>query len=445
MEFIANKLNGNFLRNILPNSSDEITEAMAAIAYGSNFQEDLISNCVKNKYRLDIWMRYDHTVPVEPSLLKRILSHHKDNIFCSLIPDRFHSKVIWWKGYGVYIGSANHTDNGWISNIEAGVFLTEFDLQRDNMERQLEDFFDSLSSLDVCQRLSPQIIEELEKIQALRKGADSRGEELRSIPEWNGPTFVKQNNFFEKRKINFQNEWRETLGYLHGIGELLKEHRPSWVSKDVPIEWQIDQFLHAYYYNKVGESLQKPYEDYYKNNCPNPSRAVNEAISWWERTLSAPSHEDVTLYINAPLIKDYLSKDKILSLTENEFSAVCFATHATKDHVIKMDLTTLGRPDLRSLSRDERVPLFARWLLKQKNGKGLGVLELLQFVLYGGDDGDLWHRLYLSFSDQNYKLPHYGLNSIAELVGWARPELSPPRNGRTSKALRALGFDVKIY
>jgi hypothetical protein len=57
----------------------------------------------------------------------------------------------------------------------------------------------------------------------------------------------------------------------------------------------------------------------------------------------------------------------------------------------------------------------------------------------------MWERLYTAARDPNYALPHYGLNSIAELAGWARPEVAPPRNGRTSKALRALGYDVRIY
>ncbi len=37
-----------------------------------------------------------------------------------------------------------------------------------------------------------------------------------------------------------------------------------------------------------------------------------------------------------------------------------------------------------------------------------------------------------------------GISSIAEVVGWARPEDTPPRNGRTNKALRALGYPVKV-
>lgn len=448
MEFIANALNGKFLSNILPSSDVEIDGVMAAIAYGSNFNDekrDFVGHCLANHYRLDIWMRYDHTVPVAIPLLKRLLRHHKDNIFCKLIPDCLHSKFIWWKGYGAYIGSANLTDRAWFSNIEAGIFLSEADLQRDGMQIELENFFDNLTNLDKAFSLNEEIIKELEKIEVARKGIQDTGKSLRSVPVWAGPTDFTKAKANDRRKNEFKREWLETLTYLRSIGEQLATHRPAWINADIPIAWQIDQFLHAYYYNMVGDSRAKPFEDYYINNRGNPKLALLPVLKWWKDTSAAPSDEDSNLYVNAPCIRDNLSKDKILTLSEHEFAEVCAKTHATRDHVIKMDLATLGRHDVTTLSRDERIPLYAVWLLKQRNAKNWNVLELLDYVLYGGKDDELWERLYTASRDHEYTLPHYGLNSVAELVGWARPEVAPPRNGRTSNALRALGFDVRVY
>jgi hypothetical protein len=76
MEFIANAFNGKFLETVLPPPDADIDGVMAAIAYGSNFnveKRDFIGHCLQNRYRLDIWMRYDHTVPVAVPLLKRLL------------------------------------------------------------------------------------------------------------------------------------------------------------------------------------------------------------------------------------------------------------------------------------------------------------------------------------------------------------------------------------
>lgn len=448
MDFIANALNGNYLASFLPSTSDEVNGVLAAIAYGSNFNDeksDFIGHCLANRYRLDIWMRYDHTVPVAVPLLKRLLRHHKDNVFCNLIPDRLHSKVIWWKGYGAYIGSANLTDRAWVSNVEAGVFLSEADLQSGGMQNELENFFEILRNTEQAFPLTEEIIRELEKMEAARRGIADKGKELRSMPVWEGPVFVGAKKATDRRKGAFRKEWLDGLTHLRGIAEQLSEYRPAWISEDVPAAWQADQFLHAYYYNKVGDSRGKPYEDYYNKNRSNPKLALSDVLHWWKNTTSPPSDEDVTFNHNAPCIRKYLAKEKILTLTEQAFAEVCKCTHATRDHVIKMELATFGRYDLTYLSRDERLPLYASWLLKQRNGKGWNALQLLNYVLYGGKEDDLWERLYTATHEREYTLPHYGLNSIAELVGWARPEVTPPRNGRTSKALRALGFDVKIY
>lgn len=448
MKFIANGINRNFFRNILPSPNDEVDFVMAAIAYGSDFidkESDLIGHCVKNRYRLDLWMRCDETVPVKPSMLKRILHHHKDNIFCNLVPGHLHSKLIWWKGYGAYIGSANLTERSWLTNIECGVFLSESELQCDGMQSELEDFFDRLTSEKACFPLSMEIIEKLEKIDIQTNKQKSNSGILKSdLPKWGGLHFI-ENNKVRTQAEEFRSEWQETLTHLRKIGDQLIEYRPEWINPETPIEWQTDQFLHAYYYNKVRDGKLKPFEDFYARNKSDPNSALIDELLWWKNQPSAPTHEDVTLYNYAPYIQSSLSKDNLLKLNVDSFTKVCEYTHATKDHLVKMELSIFGITDVKSLSTQERVPVYAAWLMKQKTPRGMNILELINYVLYGGKDADLWERLYKVHKDPEFNIPHYGLNSMAEVVGWARPAISPPRNGRTSKALRALGYSVKIY
>lgn len=448
MKLVANALNGCYLANVLPGPDDEVDYVLAAIAYGSNStneKEDFIGNCLKYRHRLDLWMRYDHTVPVAIPLMQRLLRHERDNIFCKFIPDRLHSKVIWWKGYGAYIGSANLTDRAWYSNIETGVFLDEQDLQSNGTDIELDAFFDELRNLKVSIPLSSALIEEMKAIDTRRGRVDETGKELRKTAVWEGPAYVEKKSAFDKRRDAFRTEWHATLTHLEQIGDALATHRPRWIDENVPIGWQIDQFLHAYYYNHVGDGQAKPYEEYFLRNYSDPKTAVDTALRWWESTPSAPSNEDEMLYANAPFIRRHLDREVLKDLTEEQLTGVCQRTHATRDHVIKMSLATLGRPDVSRMTRDERMPLYAKWLLIQRNNSGGNVTQLLDFVLYGGRDDDTWQRLYLAAHDDQYRLPHFGLNSLAELVGWARPDVAPPRNGRTSKALRALGYDVKIY
>lgn len=92
MKFIGNKLNNEYLETILPGPSVEVDAVKAAIAYGGG-ESKLLENCLKHKRRLDIWMRYDHTVPVKIPLLRKLLSHVGQNIFCYQVPDILHAKV----------------------------------------------------------------------------------------------------------------------------------------------------------------------------------------------------------------------------------------------------------------------------------------------------------------------------------------------------------------
>lgn len=109
MKFIGNKINNNYLESILPGELVEVDSVKAAVAYGGG-ESKLLQNCLRYKRRLDIWMRYDHIVPVKIPLLRKLLSHLGQNIFCYQVTDILQAKVIWWKRYGTYIGSANLID-----------------------------------------------------------------------------------------------------------------------------------------------------------------------------------------------------------------------------------------------------------------------------------------------------------------------------------------------
>lgn len=64
--------------------------------------------------------------------------------------------------------------------------------------------------------------------------------------------------------------------------------------------------------------------------------------------------------------------------------------------------------------------------MDQTNQKGMNIAELLNYVLYGGKPSSMSERIYRAGKDEEYKFQHYGINSIAEVVGWARPEDTPP-------------------
>tara|TARA_R110002049_G_C9120257_1_gene558312 strand:+ start:674 stop:1933 length:1260 start_codon:yes stop_codon:yes gene_type:complete len=398
MQIFANKLNGQFLPNVLPGEQIEIDFVRAAIAYG-NDATTLIENCLANRRRLDIWMRYDHAVPVAPALLRKLLASASSNIFCTLIPDVLHSKVIWWKGYGVYVGSANLTDRAWMTNIEFGVFLPESELESSGSLGEIEDFFVQLESCEAAVRLTEEIVAEQEAIQALRSKQihflDAEAQKLRSVEPWGGPVEIaNQGKATDKRRTRFVKEWTEGLTFLRDLAEQAPAHRPQWLNEDVPPAWQADQFLHAYYYNEVQDGARHPYEDYYAKHRSDPAAAAARALKWWSRLPGPPSNEDQNCHVRAPIIRQLLSKERLATITLDEFIEVCAANHSTMDHVRRMRLSVLGLEDTSGATEHQRAAAFATWLWEKRNQKGETVIDLLKYVFDGGPAKDLPNRIF---------------------------------------------------
>ena len=418
MDLIANWVNGTYLREILPGDDAEIDSVLASVAYGSDTA--LLKNCLENRVRLDIWMRYDHTVPVSPSMLREFLKYTSKNIFCYQIPDRLHSKVVWWKGYGAYIGSANLTDRAWNSNIEAGLFFPEGEMHQLGLVDQLDEYFEQLAHLEESFPLTLEVVEELDKIAAARREIhkiDEASKKLRKAPVFEGANFVSKKSAYDSGKERFRIEWGQALTYLRSIADEVVNHRPGWVEENVPAVWQADQMLHAYYYNKVRDGNRHPFEEFHQSNKSNPAYALKEVLQWWQGLSDPPTSEDGTFYESAPFIRKVLSRDHILDLSLEEFTQLCRYTHATKDHLIKVPLSLLGVVNKDSLSKEERVPLFAKWLWDQHNAKGESVVQLLNYILYGGPASDMWERIYAAAHERS--ISHSGINSIGEVVGWA--------------------------
>lgn len=192
-------------------------------------------------------MRYDHTVPVQPRLLTQLLKNIKNNIFCRLIPDVLHAKIIWWQGYGAYIGSANLSNRAWWTNIETGMFFTEEDLVSNNMVVQLEKYFDELKELEESVPLSQDIIDEQLTLLKDRKKAgleqfDDKTRKGRKIPEFNGVSDYTKSNTVDKRKENFRKEWQSAISKIDNIASQINDFRPDWVLEDIPAYWQSTSF-----------------------------------------------------------------------------------------------------------------------------------------------------------------------------------------------------------
>ena len=266
--------------------------------------------------------------------------------------------------------------------------------------------------------------------------------------DFRGLTTISQIDAKSKRKRKFLEEWVSTLELLRKISrEVIKnENRPTWIKSDVPSGVQIDQFLHAFYYKKVQINNEKSkHEELHEQNKKHPETALKREIKWWAvQEQSNFKHEYERIYERAPEIREYLSSKKILSLSDNEFIKVLSKIYAFVTSARQTSNKDLNLPDNTHLNLKERVEKVAQWLCYQRNGKGMRAIDVLNYVLYEGSPDDIPVRIWETTSIEEWHISRLGLSTIGEIVGWAMPDRFPPRNNRTSKALYALGFNVKI-
>lgn len=437
----------------------EVRRIYAAIAYTQN--DLLLKKCITDKIQLEWWGLFTSGISTSLDLIKSAIT--SENIKFYPFAEFFHPKVIYFENYGLYIGSANMTNNALYNNVEAGVFIPETELD-ENEKKETIDFFNYLRESSIpatkddverIENFKKLTMLEHEKIEKLKLNIEENFNEnfshlflLKEGVKDFGPSSTSKKN---KRKLFFLQEWRETQNYLQLVNDSIikKCKQPKWVSSKADSTVITDQLLHAYYYTYVlkgsdeGKNIEKVNESYEKNRN-NPTTAINEAIKWWETLSEAPSDEDIHINKWGPSNRTILSKIKTDDLTFDDFLTIMKQNHAARNHARQIRNAFFNLPDNFKANIEKRVEIFSKWLFKQKSKQGLGINEVLRYVLFY-EDVPLEERIYNAIYDEKFHIEHFGKSIIGELVGWGRPDITHLRNNRVNKALRCLGFYVRLF
>lgn len=446
MRLMLGGINGHYLRNITVNAASNTEEVIAAVAYASDAAL-LFDWCWDHKIRLRYYGRLDDAVAVSVPILQSFLSKKSPNFVCRLV-QHHHAKVIWWRGVGMYIGSANLSGPAWYSNVEAGCFFPEEEIT-DEMAGDVQEMFATLEANSTP--LTEELLKEMQKrAAALAKSAPDPKD------FWNSPSFKKWSGLIQtapkkaldKRRQTFLEEWHSTLQELRDIGERVRlaENRPKWISESAPAGAQADQFLHAHYYQRTFDGRRAQYAEFYEANKSRRDAAVSEAIAWWISLPKAPTHEDEMLNTTAPFLRQSLSEESLANLSEDIFREICMGVHSIKDYARRVPNRAVDLPENGTrYTIPQKVSALAHRIWNASSADGKKIDATLRAILYGGSDEQLPERLWRSVSDPNWKIEGLGISALGEIVGWALPDKFPPRNGRTSKALRSLGYDVAVH
>lgn len=446
MRLIMGGINGHYLRNITENCARDTEEVLAAVAYATDASL-LFDWCWDNKIPLKFYGRLDDSVAVSVPILASFLSKKSPNFVCRLV-QHHHAKVIWWRGVGTYIGSANLTGSAWYKNVEAGCFFSEEEIT-DEMGGDLLDLFATLDahSTPLTEELLHELTQRAKALTAAMPDPKSFWASP-SFTKWSGLVQTAPKSASDRRRQAFLEEWHSTLQDLRDIGAIisLPENRPAWINESAPAGTQTDQFLHAHYYQRTFDGRKANYAAFYELNKDRREQALAETIAWWRGLPKAPSNEDEMLNITAPLLRSSLTVERLGSMTHAEFQDICMGVHAIKDYARRVPNKAVGLADDGTrYTIPEKVAALSRRIWNARSSGGVPVSDLLRHVLYGGSNEQLPERLWQAVTDPKWKIDGLGISALGELVGWALPDRFPPRNGRTSKALRSLGYDVTVH
>ena len=460
MRTVMGEMNGVRLRELMTGAEGRCSRVTAAVAYATQ-NNPFFESCINNKIFLEFFGLLDEDAAVSIPVLQQLLRAGPLAVNPRLIKGHFHSKIIWWHGYGAYIGSANLTSNAWFANVECGVFFDELEFIGTSLQFDLEQQFDYLRT--VSSPVTSELVKALDGLRSFDQSIYSAKQKRQSqfeqatkgIPSFPGLATVgsatKPTAF-----TRFAIEWNETLQLLRGLCKDFQKlnARPTWVSSSADATVHFDQFLHAYYYVRIRDDREdvesiKSVElvnRAYERNKLNTTLALREAASWWASLPEAPYGEDIFIDEFTPMMRAMFAREKLKSWALEDFQKVFFHVHAFKTHARQMKKTTLGLPPEHHDTVKERSDRVSKWLWEQpRDASQKSILELLNFLIWGTNPSDMAERLWLVTSEGPWRYDHFGQSSLGEAVGWARPDKFPPRNNRTNKALKSLGHNVRQF
>lgn len=460
MRVVMGEMNGVRLLDLMNSSVGKCGRVTAAVAYATQ-SDPFFQHCQANGTPLDFYGLLDEGGAVSVPLLQFMLKAGPLVFNPRLIKGHFHSKIIWWHGFGAYIGSANLTSNAWFTNVECGVFFEEAEILGQQLQTDLELQFAYLRKNSVP--VTSELVKALDKLGPAERASYVAQQKLKSqfddatkdVPPHAGLTTygpsTKTTAFTE-----FTTEWNDTLQLLRGLCRDFQKlgKKPVWMDPDANPTVHFDQFLHAYYYVRVRDARDD--DDSAKTvelvnrahlrNKVDPRGALEEAAAWWASLPVAPYGEDVFIRDIAPKIRTMFAPASLASWQLRDFQDAFFEVHAFKMHARQMQNKTLGLPADHRLTVRERSDLVARWLWEQPRETGqLHIRDLVEFLIWGMSPDNMAERLWLATTDEQKRYAHFGSSTLGEAIGWARPDDYPPRNNRTNKALKSLGHDVRLF
>lgn len=349
--------------------------------------------------------------------------HNVPNLSIRFLTRRFHAKIFLFDDTAL-LGSSNLTTAGFLLNREAVICLDQpGDITAVEEIRAL--FQELWSSASV---VTDDTVQRFTRAHAgLRRGASDpdveieravgRAEPLNAAVE--SRTQTRQRLFLRDLQRQVYEEYRPAF---REVTELLRRHgfrRPELPG--ISIEHEINRFLNWLRLTHApGEA--------WKEVSPRSPAERESVVLQYGKEWAATEHTcipDDYLPLLETVQKTFNTRGAVVGSSKEELMEGLLGLHAFAE---RQRFTKGGRANLPGEFWSQNPDLNR-------------VRSTLTYLLHG--TGDLVERLHDVLYDPGRKLNMFGRYCALELYGTVKPGECPPLNGRTAKALRFIGFDVR--
>lgn len=360
-----------------------------------------------------------------PNVLRNVLQNPLVRV--RYYTDRsFHAKL-YIVGNVALVGSANLTDSGLKTNREVSVVLRK---DKDSSFDDLISLYDMFWSH--AETLTVDILSQYEQafrlIGSPKEEAEFQAMLEERVPEAHVPSakvgsekVSRERAFLQRYHRKYDEQLIPAFREVESIFGEFGKRRPEFEGEDPLIE--IGRFL------GWTRLVQAPGETWKTIPLAPPEERRKRVLASLHAWLASNDTKAGDMY-NADketgrirrLREAMASQDAIAALSYDDLFEALIGVHAFNDRLRHVSGGVIGLKDQ-----------FAENPLPR-------IKETLSYLLHG--PGVELNRAYDCIHKEKWKLFGFGEACVMELLGWLNPD-RPPINGRTVKALRFFGFDVR--
>ncbi|MDY7000623.1 MAG: phospholipase D-like domain-containing protein [Thermodesulfobacteriota bacterium] len=420
LQLFANRSSdGDFIFNAFSNFTSKPCNIYIAVAF---FTQSHILLGLKDRgcpIRIVVRLGY----PTSPKAIKEILE--VENIQVRYVTDKsFHSKLYIFGDSIALVGSANLTDSAIKTNQEIMVTIASDDPRFEELQKLFFEYWDQAKVLTKGVLYS---YEQIYKryLSIGRKTEDFNNDILSQVGRVTIDNINRGHKKGSKENI-FIDDFRRTYQqFIEAYNVIEKEYesigKRKYPEKVIPIRLEIDSFIS---FVRERHAQKSKWQEAPIITGEEQRSLIHKLIQEWHGT-------SWKYFDNTIVKKNYPRLKRIFSSAESIRKA--------DDETIIEGLSVLHsfHDRLRFFTGGFQT-LAATFLKKNKPEK---IKKSLIYLLFGKDDVEI--RMVNMIYNPKYSLSEFGKANVQELVGWSNDEGLPVINGRTTKVMRFLGFDVK--